>query len=213
MILLSSLLGWFFNHSQLKSDLQTLKHRRHAFENHLLSLYGIIRRSTASWTGPLATDSPNWLDTRTKMAVITDFNNVRISSMISSCPPSLLAYIREWQEVAHVLACINIAISYISLAVTQDTDPLTDRICNTMVATILSFPVPEVDKPAQPRPDDAERLTARRVFTEEPQMKALMAELDEVSRVELDEAADRVRARLPLLPAFFEHLEPEKRVD
>ena len=65
----------------------------------------------------------------------------------------------------------------------------------------------------QPCPDDAEHIIQRRVLNEEPQMKALIAELDEASRVFLEEDANLVRAQLPLLPGFFEDWEPEKCVD
>jgi hypothetical protein len=182
------------------------------------------------------------------MPVISDFNNVRISSIISSGPPLLLAYLREWQEVrrcpfstsipslnvflrpntswvnicssfqTHHLTtflqgCIGIAISYISWAIRQDADPFTDRISNTILNTVLSFPVPRIYQPVWPWPNDAERIIQRRVLTEEPQMKALIAELDGANRVFLDEAANRMRAQLPLLPGFFKDWEPEKWVD
>ena len=65
----------------------------------------------------------------------------------------------------------------------------------------------------QPWPDDAEHIIQRRVLNEEPQMKALIAELDGASRVFLEEGANLVRAQLPLLPGFFKDWEPEKWVD
>jgi len=64
-----------------------------------------------------------------------------------------------------------------------------------------------------PLPDDAERITQRRVLTEEPQMKALIAELDGPDRASLDKAANRMQAHLPLLPGFFKDWELEKWVD
>ena len=65
----------------------------------------------------------------------------------------------------------------------------------------------------QPWPDDAEHIIQRRVLNDEPQMKALIAELDTASRVFMEEGANLVRAQLPLLPSFFEDWGPEKWVD
>ena len=42
--MLSFLRKWLFNRSQLKTDLQALKHLRYTFENRLLSLYVIIHQ-------------------------------------------------------------------------------------------------------------------------------------------------------------------------
>lgn len=51
---------------------------------------------------------------------------------------------------------------------------------------ILSFPLPEADRPAQPRLDDAEYVRDCRVFTDEPQMHALITSLNNKNRVGMD---------------------------
>lgn len=79
------------------------------------------------------------------------------------------------------------------------------------MATILSFPLPEEDQPLQPRPDDVERIRDRRVFTDEPQMHALITSLDNTMRADLDNAVEQVRTRLPLLPACFREWESENK--
>jgi hypothetical protein len=109
--------------------------------------------------------------------------------------------------------CIDIAISYISWAITQDADRLTDCVADAILNTVLSFPVPGIDQPVWPWPNDAERIMRRPVLTEEPQMKAFIAELDGADQLFLDEAANRMRAQLPFLPGFFEDWEPEKWID
>ena len=112
-----------------------------------------------------------------------------------------------------IQACIDIATSYISWALTQDADPFTERICNTMVATIQSFPAPETYQPTQPRPDDSKSIADKRVFTDESMMRTLLVGLDATRLTELDHAADQMRARLPLLPACFKGWKPEKKLD
>jgi hypothetical protein len=101
------------------------------------------------------------------------------------------------------IACIDTAISYISSTIIEGTDPLTDRICDTMLATIFTLLIPQHLRPAQPRPDDFERAMDRRVFYDEPNMQALITSLDESSRLFLCTAADRERSRLPLFPAHL----------
>jgi len=112
-------------------------------------------------------------------------------------------------------ACIDIATYYISQMTTEDKnhmDSPTDRICKTMIATILAFPLPMINLPADPRPDDPERIRDRRVFTDEPQMQALITSLDDTSRMALADAAERVRMRLPLLPACFRDWEAQDKM-
>jgi len=191
----------FFRHRN--TSIETLNHRRQIFENYLLSLDAIIRRLLDLRTSQPTKDTQDWLDPQTQVAVITDKDGTLITSITSLCSPSLFAYLREWQQAAHVLACIDIAVSYMSWAITEDKDPLIDHICESMMATILSFPLPEGDSPPQPRLDDVERVKDRRVFTDEPQMQSLIATLDNKRRTDLDDAAERVRARLPLVPACF----------
>src|SRR5262245_24140797 len=58
-------------------------------------------------------------------------------------------------------------------------------------------------QPAQPQPDDGIKVMDRRVFYDEPSMQAVIASLDEPSRLFLHDAAERERARLPLFPAHF----------
>jgi hypothetical protein len=197
-------LSWL-GYSPQRYNLQTLEHIRQAFENRIFFLQRNIHEE---YTSRGRSDSQDWFDPRTKVPVVSDIDNARIRIIISSWHPSRLAYIREWQQAAYVLGCIDIAISYISWALTQGPDTQTDRICNTMVTTILSFPLTAADQAVRPRPDDAERITDRRTITDEPQVQALLAELDKGRRAELDAAAERMRARLPLLPACFKDLQP-----
>ena len=100
-------------------------------------------------------------------------------------------------------ACIDTAISYISSTITEGTDPLSDQICDTMLATIFTFIAPQCLLPAQQRLDDCKRVMDRRVFYDEPNMQALISSLGEPSRLFLGAAADRERSRLPLFPAQF----------
>jgi hypothetical protein len=176
-------------------------------------LDAIIRRllQVGLSTNQYSKDIQEWLDPQTQVSITTDVDGALVASIISSCSPSLLAYLRQWQQAAHILACIDIAISYISRATTEDKNPLIDRICETMMATILSFPLPEEDQPLQPRPDDVERIRDRRVFTDEPQMHALITSLDNTMRADLDNAVEQVRTRLPLLPACFREWESENK--
>ncbi|KIM81367.1 hypothetical protein PILCRDRAFT_89122 [Piloderma croceum F 1598] len=138
--MLSFLPKWLFNHSQLKIDLQTLKHWRHTFEDHLRMEGG------QTFLG-------------------------------------------------------------------QDVDPFTDHISNTILNTVLSFPVPRIYQPVWPWLNDAERIIQHHVLTKEPQMKALITELDGANQVFLDDAANQMQAQLPLLPGFFKDWELEKWVD
>jgi len=207
---LSYILEWIPLFRHRNASIETLNYRRHIFESYFLSLDAIIRQLLSICTSQPNKDTQE-LDPQTKVLVTTDEDGTLITSIISSCSPSLLAYLREWQQAAHVLACIDITISYISWATTVDKDPLTDRICETMMATILSFPLPDADRPAQPRPDDVERIRDRRVFTDEHQMHALITALDKNRRVDLDAAIERVRARLPLLPACFRDWESQNK--
>jgi len=195
------------------TSIQILKQRRGIFQNYLLSLDTIIRQFVICST--TSKDSQQWLDTQTAVSVITDNDGVLIRSIVSSCSPSLLACLKEWQQAAHILACIDIATYYISQMTTEDKnhmDSPTDRICKTMIATILAFPLPMINLPADPRPDDPERIRDRRVFTDEPQMQALITSLDDTSRMALADAAERVRMRLPLLPACFRDWEAQDKM-
>lgn len=98
-----------------------------------------------------------------------------------------------------------------SRATTEDKDPLIDSICEAMMATVLSFPLPEGDQPPEPRPDDDKHITDRRTFADEPQMHALITSLDSTSRADLDNAVEQARTRLPLLPASFREWESENK--
>jgi hypothetical protein len=104
-----------------------------------------------------------------------------------------------------LLAYIDSATSYISTSV--DSDAQTEKICDTMFTTVASFFPPHEPplllQPAEPQPDDRERVMDRQVFYDEPPMQALIASLDEPSRLFLQEAAERERERLPLFPAHF----------
>jgi hypothetical protein len=104
---------------------------------------------------------------------------------------------------------VDTAISYISRATTQPEDPLTNQICETMAATILTLVPPRGTQPAQQRSDDRERVMDRHVFYDEPQIQTLISSLDEFSRSLLKAAADRERSRLPLFPAHFGDVDPE----
>jgi len=199
----------FFRHRN--TPIEILHHRRRVFENYLLSLDAIIRRLLALRTNQHNKDTQDWLDPQTHVSVTADIDGALLASIISSCSPSLLAYLREWQQAAHVLACIDIATVYISRVTAEDRNPLIDRICETMMATILLFPLPEVDQPAQPRPDDVDRIRDRRVFTDEPQMHALILSLDNTSRADLENVVEQARTRLPLLPASFRDWESENK--
>jgi hypothetical protein len=80
-----------------------------------------------------------------------------------------------------------------------------------MVATIRSFPLPRTDQPAQTRPDDASSVAdCRRVFTDEYQIRDLIADLDKTRLDDLDAGAEYLRTRLPVFPACFRDWEPEK---
>jgi len=131
-----------------------------------------------------------------------------ISSILRSSPPTLLAELREWQKAAHILACIDTTIQFISQR-SSTPDPLTDLIDAAMFSTISSLllsssPSPShFFQPAQPHPDDQAVITSRRVFSDEPQMQTLLSCLDAPNFRALEEAAERERARLPLFPACF----------
>jgi hypothetical protein len=74
-----------------------------------------------------------------------------------------------------------------------------------MMASILSFPIPADSRPtpAQVQPDDRERVMDRGLFYDEPEVRALIASLDDESRRILEAAAVRERARMPIFPAHF----------
>ena len=122
--------------------------------------------------------------------------------------------VRTWYAYTHLFvsiyrpetplppACIDTALAFLSSAVT--TDVLTMRICETMFTTILSLPPPcPHPQPAQPRPDDKDRVTDRRVLYDEPLMRSLISSFDDESRQLLKGAAERERARLPLFPSSY----------
>ena len=88
-------------------------------------------------------------------------------------------------------------------------DPLADRICDAMLATILAFPLPSGTQPAQPRPDDLERIMDCRVLYDEPRMRTLIASFDDSSQRSLEAASDRERSRLPLFPGHFSVWDPD----
>ena len=183
--------------------------------------------------------------------IITDIDThpflfSQIASIFSSCSPSLLAEVREWQQVSslsfalnvllfssvfsgglclrygsfssqlqesslhvHSLACFDTAIPFISGTMALPPDPLADRICDTMLATILAFPLPSGTQPAQPRPDDLERIMDCRVLYDEPRMRTLIASFDDSSQRSLEAASDRERSRLPLFPGHFSVWDPD----
>lgn len=191
----------------LKQDsIQELTSRRAQFKSEMLCRDAIIRQAIYPDShGKIQQDN---LMAQSDIDVITDLDTQpllfsRIASIVSSCPPSLLAEIREWQHAAHVIACIDTAISYISSAMTHEPDPLAERICDTMMATILAFPLPQSPQPVQQRPDDRERVMDRPVFYDEPQMRTLIASFDDGSRSLLKAAADRERSRLPIFPPYL----------
>jgi hypothetical protein len=73
-----------------------------------------------------------------------------------------------------------------------------------MLTTILSLPAPCTHpQPAQPQPDDKDRVTDRRVLYDEPLMRSLISSFDDESRQLLKGAAERERARLPLFPPSY----------
>jgi hypothetical protein len=99
-------------------------------------------------------------------------------------------------------AYIDTALAFLSNAVT--TDVLTMRICEAMFTTILSLPPPcPHPQPAQPRPDDKDRVTDCRVLYDEPLMRSLISSFEDESRQLLKGAAERERARLPLFPSSY----------
>ena len=125
---------------------------------------------------------------------------------------TLLDGVRTWYACTHLLitmhrpnlspACIDTALTFLSNAVA--TDVLTMRICETMFTTILSLPPPcPHPQPAQPRPDDKDRVTDRRVLYDEPLMRSLISSFDDESRQLLKGATERERARLPLFPSSY----------
>ena len=90
----------------------------------------------------------------------------------------------------------------------MESDPETERICETMFTTVATFfppqsPLPLLE-PAQPRSDDCDCVMDRHVFYDEPPMQTLIASLDKPSRLFLQGAADKERERLPLFPAHFQ---------
>jgi hypothetical protein len=101
-------------------------------------------------------------------------------------------------------ACIDTTVSYISKAATGKPDELTEKIYDTMMATVLSFPLPPSSpQRAQQQPDDYEHVMGRTVFYDEPLLRELVASFDEESRLLLKGAADRERAHLPLFPSYL----------
>jgi len=109
----------------------------------------------------------------------------------------------------HSPACFDTAIPFISGTMTLPPDPLADRICDAMLATILAFPLPSGTQPAQPRPDDLERIMDCRVLYDEPRMRTLIASFDDSSQRSLEAASDRERSRLPLFPGHFSVWDPD----
>jgi hypothetical protein len=103
-----------------------------------------------------------------------------------------------WKPSSSLIpACVDTALSYIKTTTTQD------EVFDVMLSTIHSFPAPQGPAPAVPRPDDRDHAMDRRVFLDEPPMRALLSSLDERSSLVLDAAALRERSRLPLFPAEF----------
>lgn len=105
-------------------------------------------------------------------------------------------------------ACIDTAIPYLDHASTQEPDSLVKDTCKAIVATIDAILPPVEPQPAQPRPDDRERVMSQWVLTDEEPMQALLSSLDEPDRRVLVEAADRERAHLPLFPIHVAEVLP-----
>jgi len=198
------------DHALRKRDsIRTLKCFSAAFERELLSREAIISSMVDSDRNirrdPLHS---------TKAGVVADLDTQdllfsRIASIILTCSPSLVAELKQWQKAAHVLACIDTAVSYLTRAMKQPADSLVDRICEAMVATIFAFPPPpQATRPAEERPDDRERVMDRVVFYDEPYMQTLMSSLGDNDCLFLKSAADRERSHLPLFPACFRYLDP-----
>jgi hypothetical protein len=72
-----------------------------------------------------------------------------------------------------------------------------------MVDTVRTFIPPQPFRPAQQRGDDRERIMDRRVFYDEPRMRALISSFEKSSRLFVEAVAERERDRLPLCPEHF----------
>jgi hypothetical protein len=87
---------------------------------------------------------------------------------------------------------------------TEGPDELTEKIPDTMVATVFAFALPPKDRrPALQQSDDRERVMDRLVFYDEPPMQKLIASFDDENRLLLKGAAERERANLPLFPPYL----------
>jgi hypothetical protein len=190
------------NGSHFRDTIEELKRLRLIFKQELLLRDGRIQQTIAKPTDSNVDGKVQPGSINQAVDAVADLSSQTVS-MISSYSPALLAEVREWQQAAHVLACIDTAIPFISGAISQPPDPLADQICDAMFTTILTFPLPTDTQPAEPRPDDLERVMDRRVMYDEPQMHDLISSFDDPSRSLLKAAAERERSRLPLFPAHF----------
>jgi len=203
------------NASRLRDAIDELQRLRPIFKHELLLRDERIRQIIANSTNNLHVDGKIQRDPIDRIVdAVADLDtqpilSSQIAAKISSSSPALLAEVREWQQAAYVLACFDTAIPFISGTMALPPDPLADRICDTMLATILAFPLPSGTQPAQQRPDDLERIMDCRVFYDEPRMRTLIASFDDSSQHSLEAAADRERSRLPLFPGHFSVWDPD----
>ena len=110
------------------------------------------------------------------------------------------------------IGCIMTSISFITWVMMQDnTDPITNQICDAMVNIILSFGIPNINQLPQPCPDDCKRLRDHLILTNEPQLQTLLAQSP--NNMVLDECVGLVYGLLPiLLPICFRDWNSEKNV-
>lgn len=109
------------------------------------------------------------------------------------------------------IGSIKTSIICLTSAMAQDnTDPITNQICDVMVNIILSFGIPNINQLPQPCPDDCKRLRDRLIFTNEPQLQILFAQLP--NKAVLDERVSLVYGLLPILPVCFRDWDSEKVV-
>ena len=97
-------------------------------------------------------------------------------------------------------------VAYITQGMHDDPHPPTDQLCDAMADVVLSFPLPDVKRPPQPRQDDPERRRDRLIHFDNPRVQALITSSSD------KEAIEWLRSNLPVLPVYFRDWESEGKV-
>lgn len=121
------------------------------------------------------------------------------------------SYLKMHKLTKFDIGSIVSGISLINWAMTHNNiHPITDQLYKAMVKTILSFGVPNTNQLLQPCPDDCKCLRDRLIFTNEPQLQTIIAQLP--NKAVFDKVAVQVYGLLPILPIYFRDWDSEKKV-